>query len=75
MGLQLNRNRTRKVDAREEPFNFPGFIFRYDRDLRGRPWNYLNIFPAAKSEKKLRERIHIYLHSHGHYPDGKVAEG
>ncbi len=75
MGLQLNRTKTRKVDAREESFNFLGFTFRYDRDLHGRPRKYLNIFPAAKSEKKLREHIHVYLHSHGHYPAGKVAEG
>jgi hypothetical protein len=75
MGLQLNRTKTRKVDAREESFSFLGFTFRYDHDLHGRSGKYLNIYPAAKSEKKLRERIHEYLHHHGHLPAEKVAEG
>ena len=39
--------------------DFLGFTFRYDRDLHGRPWRYLNVFPSkaavARERRKLRE--------------------
>lgn len=75
MGLSINESKTRKVNAVEEGFNFLGFTFRYDRDLQGRGWKYLNIHPGKKSEQNVRDHINDYLHRGGHYPAVKVAEG
>ena len=36
MGLTLNEDKTRQIDAREESFNFLGFTIRYDKDIKGR---------------------------------------
>jgi RNA-directed DNA polymerase len=58
MGLELNREKTGIVRVeRGESLNFLGFTFRMDRDLRGRPKCYLNVFPSSKTMKKARERI------------------
>ncbi len=75
MGLVLNETKTHLVKATEEPFSFLGFTVRYDKDVRGRNKRYWNIIPAAKSEKKLREKIRAYLQAGGHYAPQKVAEG
>jgi RNA-directed DNA polymerase len=58
MGLELNREKTGIVRVeRGESLNFLGFTMRMDRDLRGRPKCYLNVFPSSKTMKKARERI------------------
>jgi len=51
MGLEINREKTRVVDLREEgaSLDFLGFTFRYDRDLYGRNKRYLNLVPAKKA--------------------------
>ena len=69
MDLVLNETKTHQVQASEEPFNFLGFTIRYDDDLKGRNKKYWNIMPAAKSEKKVREKIKAYLQTGGtmHY--------
>ena len=57
--LELNREKT-KIIRLEEPgemLEFLGFAFRYDRDLKGRNWRYLNIFPSPKSMKREREKL------------------
>lgn len=73
MGLSLNEVKTRVVDATRESFDFLGFTIRYDKDYLGRDNRYWNIFPSRKSEKKLREKIKIYLRTHGHYSATLVA--
>ena len=75
MDLVLNETKTHQVKAREEPFSFLGFTIRYDKDMRGREKKYWNIIPAAKSEKKVREKIRAYLQTGGHYAPQKVAVG
>jgi RNA-directed DNA polymerase len=58
MGLELNREKTGIIRVeRGESLNFLGFTLRMDRDLRGRPKRYLNVFPSSKTMKKARERI------------------
>ncbi len=59
MGLRINREKTsckmlRKVGER---LDFLGYSFRYDKDLKGRPWRYLNIFPSPKSVKREHEEL------------------
>ena len=59
MGLKINREKTSTKSLRNmgERLDFLGYSFRYDKDLKGRPFRYLNIFPSAKSLK--RERLEL----------------
>ena len=60
MRLEINREKTRVVNLKQEgeKLDFLGFTFRYDKDLKGRPWRYLNVSPSAKALKKEREKVH-----------------
>lgn len=75
MGLSINENKTRKLNARNESFNFLGFTVRYEKDLHGRITKYLNIMPSKKSEQKIRDKIREYLMTHGHCNARDVADG
>ena len=59
MGLRINREKTRCVKLKEEGerLDFLGYSLRYDRDLQGRSWKYLNVFPSPKSLKRERAKI------------------
>ena len=74
MGLKINEEKTKQVDACTKPFNFLGFTFRYDKSLYG-THRYLNIHPSKKSRGKIRENIRNYLHTHGHFKAQDVADG
>lgn len=56
MGLKLNTEKSRKVKAKEESFNFLGFTFRYDRGQ-----NNWHIEPSMKSQKRMRENMKKYF--------------
>lgn len=75
MGLSLNEEKTRTVEAKEESFNFLGFTIRYDKDLRDSNKRYWNIIPSRKSEQKIRDNIKTYLDKHGHYTAQQVSAG
>jgi RNA-directed DNA polymerase len=64
--LEINRDKTRVVDLREEgaSLNFLGYTFRYDRDLKGRDRKYLNMFPSKKAVQREREKLHEMTDSH-----------
>jgi group II intron reverse transcriptase/maturase len=74
MGLTINENKTHKLDAREEGFNFLGFTIRYDKDLKGRDTKFWNIMPSKKSEQKIRDKVKEYLKTHGHSCAAEVAK-
>jgi len=59
MGLEINREKTRVVNLKEKgaSLDFLGFTFRYQDDLKGRGWQYLNVTPSAKALKKEREKV------------------
>jgi RNA-directed DNA polymerase len=59
LGLVINRDKTRIVRLREpkQSLDFLGYSFRFERDLKGRPWHYLNLFPSAKAMNKERDKI------------------
>ena len=59
LGLVINREKTRTIQLRDEgaTLDFLGYSFRYENDLKGRPWRYLNLFPSNKSLEKEREKI------------------
>jgi len=58
-GLTVNRDKTRtaKLHKPGEHLDFLGYTFRYDRDLQGRRWNYLNLCPSAKSMQRERDKL------------------
>lgn len=70
LGLKLNREKTRVVNLQVEgaSLDFLGFTFRRDKDLRGRPWRYLNIEPSRKAQERLRERIRGIVRSGNKQP-------
>jgi RNA-directed DNA polymerase len=57
--LKVNREKTRtvKLDRAGQNLDFLGYTFRYDRDLQGRPWNYLNLCPSKKSLLRERDKL------------------
>src|SRR5690606_1395162 len=57
MELTLNEEKTRRTDARKNPFNFLGFTVRYSKDLFRKGRRYWEIFPSAKSQTKIREKM------------------
>ena len=59
MGLEINREKTRVVDLKDEgaSLDFLGFTLRYDRDLQGRPYRYLNVQPSKKAVARMREKL------------------
>jgi RNA-directed DNA polymerase len=64
--LEINREKTRVVDLRDEgaSLNFLGYTFRYDRDLKRRDRQYLNVFPSKKAVQREREKLHEMTDSH-----------
>lgn len=58
--LEINREKTRVVDLKEEgaSLTFLGYTFRYDRDRQGRNRKYLNVFPSKKAVQREREKLH-----------------
>ena len=59
LGLEINRDKTRMVELKQEgqTLDFLGYSFRFEKDLQGRPWQYLNFFPSAKALEKERDKI------------------
>ena len=75
MGLTLNEQKTRQLQAKDTSFNFLGFTIRYDRDMYGSNKRYWNIMPSDKSENKIREKLREFLWHSGHFKPKQVAEG
>jgi len=71
LGLELNREKTKILDLRQAGtgLNFLGFTFRYDRDLKGRCFRYLNVTPSEKALRAEREALRGLINHHrGHVP-------
>ncbi len=64
--LEINREKTRVVNLREEgaSLDFLGYTFRYDRDRKGRGKKYLNVFPSKKAVQRERTKLHEMTDSH-----------
>lgn len=67
MGLTLNEEKSKQINAKETPFNFLGFVFRYDQSFKY-PMGpkFWNVKPSEKSNKKIREKIETVLKKMGH---------
>ena len=59
MELELNREKTRIVNLREEgaSLDFLGYTFQYQKDRYGRNKQYLNVTPSEKALKREREQL------------------
>jgi RNA-directed DNA polymerase len=58
LGLSINHDKTGIVRMnKKESLDFLGFTIRYDRDLRGGEWDYLNIMPSKKAIGTLKGKI------------------
>jgi len=59
MGLTVNREKTSQKNLRVAGtrLDFLGYSFRYDKDLKGHPWRYLNVFPSPKSLQRERAEL------------------
>lgn len=59
LGLQINREKTGIVGVTKEggSLDFLGFTLRYDRDLKGRNWKYLNAVPSKKAVARVKDKI------------------
>ena len=59
LGLKINRGKTRIYDARTpgQTLDFLGYSFRYDRDLRARPFRYWNLIPSRGSLQRERDTL------------------
>jgi len=57
--LVLNTDKTDTVRIKQDgaSLNFLGFTLRFDHDLRGRDWRYLNVFPSKKAIERIHERM------------------
>jgi group II intron reverse transcriptase/maturase len=73
MGLIINEEKSKLVKAKESPFAFLGFTFRYDRSIFDKNKRFWNITPRAKSQKKIRQKINEKLKKIGHYPANSVV--
>ena len=66
MGLKVNREKTGRFNLKDagQMLCFLGYALRFDRDLKGRAWKYLNVFPSPKSIKRERQKLRKMTGSH-----------
>ena len=57
--LTINKEKTSIVNLNRsgDQLNFLGYTFRKDKDLKGNPWLYLNMFPSKKAVDKFKENL------------------
>jgi len=75
MGLKLNADKSRRIKAKEESFNFLGFTFRYDRGQTDWHLRYWHIEPSMKSQKKMRENMKVYFRKNRHKAMSEFSPG
>ncbi len=77
LGLEINREKTRTINLKEKgaTLDFLGYSFRYEEDLKGRGWKYLNLMPSKKALEKEREAIRqLTGPEHCHKPVKEMIE-
>jgi len=75
MELKVNEEKTHLLYAIEDPFDFMGFTFRYNKDLFGRKLKYQVIEARKKSMENLRESIRNYLKNNCHLDNEELVYG
>lgn len=61
------------MNARQTPFDFLGFRFRYDKSIISEGTRYWNIIPKPSSCKKTRQKINEKLKQIGHFDAKSVV--
>jgi group II intron reverse transcriptase/maturase len=74
MGLTINNEKSKLINARLEPFDFLGFRFQYKWSIIYHNSKYWNIEPRPKSRQRLRQKINTKLKQIGHYPAPEVVK-
>lgn len=74
MGLMINQEKSKLVNAKENPFDFLGFTFRYDYSIFQKGRKFWNVIPRQKSQKKIRQKISARLKKINHYPAPGVVD-
>ena len=77
LGLVVNRDKAQTIDLNEEraSLDFLGFTFRFDRDLKGHGWRYLNVGPSKQALAREREKLRGMISSRQCFlPIPKVIE-
>jgi len=66
LGLEINHEKTRVLNLKNpgETLDFLGYSFRFDNDLHGRAWKYLNVSPSKKSINREMEKLREMTSSH-----------
>ena len=74
--LSINRDKTKVINMKQPgaTLDFLGFSMRYDRDIYGRPWTYLNTFPSRKTELAYRDRLRLLTASGYKQSLGKIIQ-
>ena len=74
MGLKLNEEKTKLINAKENKFDFLGFTFRYDNCIFTKGNKYWNIIPSEKAEKKIKENLRELFRKKGHLCGGEITK-
>ena len=73
MELTINTKKSRLLDAKREPFEFLGFVVRYDRSIKMNGTRFWHIRPSDKSRTKVKQKINAKLKAIGHFPPEAVV--
>lgn len=73
MELTINTRKSKRLDAKQEPFEFLGFVVRRDRSIFKKGTRFWHIRPSTKSRKRVRQKINAKLKAIGHYPPELVV--
>ena len=74
MGLTINTDKSKLVNAREQSFDFLGFTFRYDQSIYSKGGKFWNVHPKKSSRRKIRQKINRKLKQIGHYSAMAVVD-
>ena len=67
MGLTINSEKSKRVNAKESSFDFLGYTVRYDRSIFDSNKRFWHIKPSEKSQRRIRQNINMLLKRIGHY--------
>ena len=73
MKLTINREKTKKVKAKEESFDFLGFTIRHDWSWHRKNWKFWNIIPSKKALLKFQRKIRDLLKQKGYLSPQKIV--